>query len=424
MTSQTHNEHWAITLMLWLRHEFGKWFAGTTILLIAWVIAGAAIWVGVHWDMDFAVSIMPEGGNEKVYQIAGATISLACVFGLALCFWAWRMGSKWSSAGLLLIWTFCTVASYSHAIGVNAQRFESQYVVATALEAAQDQPEVNREARQEQLEAARARIIADRDAEIAPLNERAQRLEDDGVDGIGSGERASIESYQQRIDAILAEYRPRIQAIDDQMLALLTPTDAVAQTDIVEGARETQKFNPLFSMIAGRDDNGNVREGAARWLSKAFAIFWPSLITLLGVLPAILLNLHSAAAARRPEYSMGNEASYEINGETLSEDEISEAVEQRRRRKEAAQKAAETRKTNAQREEVLAFLDADPWKLQMHDRIWGMHLSGMPASEIAQSVGWTPQEFENNLRILFFPDQIEAINAVRKDGGSLDVAAE
>lgn len=425
MTRNSETNEGAVAALQWFRHEFGKWFAGTSVLMLAWVVAIWAIWVGIHWDMGFAETMAPSPEDIPIYRQAGVVISLGCVLLLSLSTWSFRMKAKASGAVLALMWVASSVASYSHGVGETTRRFEDQYVVASAIEAAQDQPEESRAATEERLERNRTRIIADRDAEIAPLRSASEALQDDGVEGISTADSAAIRGYQDQINAIVEAYRPRIQAIDDQLISLATATSAPSQTDVVTTAQETQKFNALFATLAGRNASGEINEERALLIQKWYSIFWPMLVTALGVLPAVLLQLHWHAAKRRPEFrTSGDEVSYEIDGETLSEEEIKEAVEAKRRRQEAGQKAAETRKANAQREQVMAFLDADPWKVQMHDRIWGMHLSGMPASEIANSIGWTPQEFENNLRILFFPDQIEAINSVRKDGGSYDVAAE
>ncbi|MEM6497828.1 MAG: hypothetical protein AAF709_14025 [Pseudomonadota bacterium] len=295
------------SFLIWMRDKFAAWLANTTAFTFMWLSVGLAIGVLFVWDGVWSRHQAPDG-MELSFQAAGWALRLWVVFGLVGVVALFRRRAKWTAGTLLATWLLASVMSYGHALGFMAtgqmQRYAKAQVVTDVeqdvVSSATDQVAI--------LEAQKAQIRADRDAEVAEFRAAIDNITSDGLDNDDQAD-----AYRQSIVDAQASARARVEAIDAQILARFD-TKQEARVTASAQAEERIAFDPLYMWIAGAIHGDNPTDAELRTIAARVGGFWALLVELLaGCGPAILYAAHAHFADRRdmPEADEDYQASDE-----------------------------------------------------------------------------------------------------------------
>ena len=369
----------------WMRHQFAGWLASVTVFSFLWLAVGIAVGVLFVWDGVWSRHQAPSNLDPLTFQGAGWVMRLWTVFALAGAVWCFKHGARIPGAIMAFTWVLTSLMTYGHALGFVATGQQERYAIAASVEKVEEVAVTGAEQQIETLERQKEGIRADRDADVAGFEAAIQNIL---TDRLNNDELADV--YRADISSTQGNARSRIEAIDAQILAILSSKQE-AKTVAASTTENTVRFDPLYILLAEWTDGkpGPPEDETIRTIAQMTGAFWALLLEMIGGAgPALLYAIHAHAAEKRSY--IREETSAEIapgttrwEGTDEEWQEIEDALKVHRNVKEGARKGARTRR---QGNKVEA---ADEYYRQKINEFIACHNEGMTTAEIAAKYGLT-----------------------------------
>lgn len=273
--------------LVWMRDQFGRWFASTTSFTFMWLAVGLAVVVAYFWDAIWSGRQAPEG-LELSFQGGGFVVRTWTVFALVGVVALFRASANWLASILLVTWLCTSAMSYGHVLGFVASGQMERYSKGTAVEQVADIKTASPSEKIVLLEGQIASIEDRLKRQTDPLTAEIDKLQNDGILNDDLADEAKLRRAELEDQA-----NTRIQAIEEQVFAIKSKGVAAAievQADKVDAV----KFDPLYIWIASAVYGENPTDDQLRTVAARVGAFWAFLIEMIaGAGPAILYAAHA-----------------------------------------------------------------------------------------------------------------------------------
>lgn len=403
-----------ITKWEWWRDHFAAWFAGSFVMASLFLCIIVSIGVGMFFDGEYAKRWSPNPEWDFVFQLFGWSISWFMILGSAAGVKAISDEAKVAGAILLTVSVFFTLLSVTQSIGIVALTAQDMAAKADTYERVTQQVQTTNTNRIDELNRQRAALEKERDNAIANIERTLANTEDDGIAGIGSSDLEFIALQRQKVIDLRAEYRERIQAISDKILNEYQVDTLPIQNAPQE--RPPSRFDPVIDVLGWILTLGNPTDAFKEGLTIVYVTFWSLGCPLMGQMLSVFLVITRHASKKKCRSDLTQSEYIEIDGETLTEDEIIGAIEARRKRQQAGQKGAQTKKVNRELQHIAKVLRKkvnDEVVLMNHERmnlVRTLKKNGLIREEIAKAAGYANlNEFDNWVRLIFDSEEARGI---------------